>query len=252
MIVRRLVVVTYWARAGSAAAGRARSRLGADRGPPERHRRPVVRRHARTVMKLALEGAGFISAYDRTGSAGSGRRAAGRSTRRGAGVAVKQGVGVVLPASVDREERLDVALKAARGVTGNVIIDGGRHALPVRTTCSARRPRLATSVRTPSATNLRIGQTLRDGDAVGDVARRRPRYAKAMEALSKASSTSAAELRKARRELDPELRARLRRDGHRVAEHRPAAGCRELRQGGDPARGQHDGARAVPHARIYY
>jgi tetratricopeptide (TPR) repeat protein len=78
------------------------------------------------MMKLALEGAGFISAYDRNGI----RRSLGvrppelLDERAALELAVKQGVGVVLSGSVERQGgRYAVSVKATQAVTGNVIAE---------------------------------------------------------------------------------------------------------------------------------
>ncbi len=76
------------------------------------------------MLKLALEDAGFISAYDRLGI----RRTLGvrppdvLDERAAQEIAVKQGLGVVLSGSVDRQgSRYGVSVKATQAVTGNVI-----------------------------------------------------------------------------------------------------------------------------------
>jgi tetratricopeptide (TPR) repeat protein len=76
------------------------------------------------MMKLALEGAGFISAYDRAGIRRTlGVRPPEKLDERAAQeIAVKQGLGVVLSGSVDRQgSRYGVSVKATQAVTGNVI-----------------------------------------------------------------------------------------------------------------------------------
>jgi tRNA A-37 threonylcarbamoyl transferase component Bud32 len=76
------------------------------------------------VMKLALEGAGFISAYDRVGI----RRTLGvpppekLDESAALELAVKQGVNIVLAGSVARQgTRFEVSARAIQAVTGNVI-----------------------------------------------------------------------------------------------------------------------------------
>jgi tetratricopeptide (TPR) repeat protein/tRNA A-37 threonylcarbamoyl transferase component Bud32 len=76
------------------------------------------------VMKLALEGAGFISAYDRAGIRRTlGVRPPERLDEPAAlELAVKQGVNVVVAGSVAKQgNRFDVSVKAIEAVTGNVI-----------------------------------------------------------------------------------------------------------------------------------
>ena len=76
------------------------------------------------VLKLALEGASFVSAYDRSGI----RRSLGvvppdvLNERTAMELAVKQGVGVVLAGSVSRQRSgYSVSIKATQAVTGRVI-----------------------------------------------------------------------------------------------------------------------------------
>jgi len=77
------------------------------------------------MLKLALEGAGFISAYDRNGI----RRSLGvvppevLDEKAGRALAVQQGVGLVLAGALaaDGSGGYTVTLKAAESVTGNVI-----------------------------------------------------------------------------------------------------------------------------------
>jgi tetratricopeptide (TPR) repeat protein len=78
------------------------------------------------MLKLTLEGAGFISAYDRNGI----RRSLGvvpperLDAAAGRELAVKQGVGVVLSGALTREGTgIGLRLTATESVTGNVILD---------------------------------------------------------------------------------------------------------------------------------
>ena len=78
------------------------------------------------MLKLALEGAGFISAYDRNGI----RRSLGLTPpqtldeQAGRQIAVNQGLGVVLSGALTREgSGYGITLKAAESVTGNVIVN---------------------------------------------------------------------------------------------------------------------------------
>ncbi len=75
------------------------------------------------VMKLALEGAGFISAYDRTGLRSLGQRAPETLDERAAvEVAAKQGVDVVITGAIERQgDGFGLSVKAARTVTGEVV-----------------------------------------------------------------------------------------------------------------------------------
>jgi serine/threonine protein kinase/tetratricopeptide (TPR) repeat protein len=85
---------------------------------------PTFDRTLEPMLKLALEGAGFISAYDRSGiSRTLGVRPPEKLDERAAlEMAVKQGLGVVLSGSVDRQgDGYGVSVKATHAVTGNVI-----------------------------------------------------------------------------------------------------------------------------------
>src|SRR5262245_35713744 len=85
---------------------------------------PSFDRTLEPMLKIALEGAGFISAYDRNGISRSlGVRPPQTLDERAAQeLAVKQGLGVVLSGTVERQgNRFGVSLKAIQAVTGNVI-----------------------------------------------------------------------------------------------------------------------------------
>jgi len=75
------------------------------------------------MLKRALEGAGFISAYYRNGLGPLGVRAPERFDEAAAReLAVKQGLGVVISGSVTRQgNSYEIALKAAQTVTGATI-----------------------------------------------------------------------------------------------------------------------------------
>ena len=85
---------------------------------------PTLNRTLEPTLKLALEGAGFISAYDRTVIA----RTLGVQPPEkldevvAREIAVKQGVAVVLSGTVNRQgNAYEVSVKAVRAVTGDVI-----------------------------------------------------------------------------------------------------------------------------------
>ena len=84
---------------------------------------PTLSRTLEPTMKLALEGAGFISAYDRTIINRIGVPAPERLDERAAQeIAVKQGVGVVLAGSVSpRGAGYTVSVRATQPVTGELI-----------------------------------------------------------------------------------------------------------------------------------
>jgi tetratricopeptide (TPR) repeat protein len=92
---------------------------------------PAFDRTLEPVMKLALEGADFISAYDRLGIARSlGVRPPDVLDERAATeLAVKQGVGVVLSGGLAGQGGgLAISVKATRAVTGEVIVETTRTA----------------------------------------------------------------------------------------------------------------------------
>ncbi len=83
------------------------------------------------MLKLALEGAGFISAYDRTGIVRSlGVRPPEKLDEVAAReMAVKQGVSVVLSGAVTRQgSGYGISVKAVRAVTGDVIASASERA----------------------------------------------------------------------------------------------------------------------------
>ena len=85
---------------------------------------PTLNRTLEPTLKLALEGAGFISAYDRTGIARTlGVRPPEKLDEVVAReIAVKQGVAVVLSGTVNRQGNgYELSVKAVRAVTGDVI-----------------------------------------------------------------------------------------------------------------------------------
>ncbi len=78
------------------------------------------------MLKRALEGAGFISAYDRNGIARTigVRPPEDLDDTAARELAVKQGLGVVLTGSIAPDGRgYEISLKAAQAVTGHVIAD---------------------------------------------------------------------------------------------------------------------------------
>jgi len=139
------------------------------------------------MLKLALEGAGFISAYDRNDI----RRNLGVTPparldeTAGREIAVKQGVGVVLSGLVARDgDDFSIRLKAAESITGNVIADesteaGARDAVLGAATALGNRVRTALGDSTSESTRRFATETLSATslDVVRD-------YAQAMQALS--------------------------------------------------------------------
>jgi eukaryotic-like serine/threonine-protein kinase len=126
VLVAGLVGLTYWAAQGPP--------------PPVEHEPvsiliadldnttgdPTLNGTLEPMLKLALEGAGFISAYDRNGIRRSLGVAPPERLDEAAGrtIAVNQGVGVVLAGALTREgSGYGITLKATESVTGTVIVD---------------------------------------------------------------------------------------------------------------------------------
>ena len=83
------------------------------------------------ALKIALEGAGFISAYDRAGIRRTlGVKPPDRLDEQAAReVAIKQGLGVVLSGTLTRQgSGYGVAVRATQAVTGDLIADASRRA----------------------------------------------------------------------------------------------------------------------------
>jgi eukaryotic-like serine/threonine-protein kinase len=140
------------------------------------------------MLKLALEGAGFISAYDRTGmSRGLGVRPPDKLDEQAAAeIAVKQGLGVVLSGSIEQQgTRYAVSMKATRAVTGDVITSSTRRASSKQQVLGVATE-LATSVRSAlgddtSGSAQRFAMETLSATSL-EVVRE---YAAAMEALSR-------------------------------------------------------------------
>ena len=133
---------------------------------------PTFDRTLEPMLKLALEGAGFISAYDRSGISRSlGVRPPEKLDERAAlEMAVKQGLGVVLSGSVDRQgSGYGVSVKATHAVTGNVITSAKNRASSKDQVLGAAT-KLASEVREALGDDTSdSAQALRHGDSVGHV-----------------------------------------------------------------------------------
>jgi eukaryotic-like serine/threonine-protein kinase len=149
---------------------------------------PSFDRTLEPVLKLAMEGAGFISAYDRTAIRSNlGVRPPDKMDERAAQqIAVRQGLNVVLSGSVDRQgNRYTVSVKATQAVTGNVITEPDDRAsskdqvLSVATNLAARVRKALGDTTTSGSSQLFAMETLSATslDVVHD-------YAAAMDALS--------------------------------------------------------------------
>ena len=161
---------------------------------------PAFDRSLESVLKLALEGAGFITAYDRTGVRALGGVAPEKFDERAAlEIAVKQGVGVVVSGSLDRQGNgYSLSIKATQAVTGNVIATATDRAAGKERVLAAATG-LATTVRTAlgdetedsssqifamdtlSATNLEVVRQY----AVATEAMSRARHEEALQGFSK-------------------------------------------------------------------
>jgi tetratricopeptide (TPR) repeat protein len=121
---------------------------------------PAFDRTLEPVLKLALEQAGFISAYDRNGIARSlGVRPPETLDERAAlELAVKQGVGIVLSGSVDRQGNgYGVTFKATQAVTGNVIANA-------RNRASGKDQVVSVATRLAAAVRQALGDDTPDSD----------------------------------------------------------------------------------------
>lgn len=102
------------------------------------------------MLRRALEGASFISAYDRTRLGGTvGVRPPERLDEVAAReIAVKQGLGVIVAGSINPQgSGYNVSIRALQAVTGNVIATGDRRASNKEDVLAAAT-RLAATVRT--------------------------------------------------------------------------------------------------------
>jgi tetratricopeptide (TPR) repeat protein len=110
---------------------------------------PAFDRALEPMLRRALEGASFITAYDRSGVSTLGVQAPSKLDEGAAReIAAKQGLGVVVSGSVQRQgSGFVVALKAAETVTGKVIANASSRASTKDDVLSAATE-LATRVRT--------------------------------------------------------------------------------------------------------
>jgi tRNA A-37 threonylcarbamoyl transferase component Bud32 len=150
---------------------------------------PTFDRTLEPMLKLALENAGFISAYDRSGISRSlGVKPPEKLDERAAQeLAVKQGLGVVLSGSLERQgSGYGVSVKAVQAVTGNVITS-------VKNRASDKQQVLGVATKLATAVRKALGDNTSDSaqrfamEALSatslDVVRE---YAAAMDALSRA------------------------------------------------------------------
>jgi hypothetical protein len=86
---------------------------------------PTFDRTLEPMLRLALEGAGFINAYDRSRVRGTfGVQPPDKLDEAAARqVAMKQGVGIVLSGAIERNgDAYNISVKAAQPITGNVTV----------------------------------------------------------------------------------------------------------------------------------
>ncbi len=204
------------------------------------------------MLKLALEGASFISAFDRNGIARNlgVRPPATLDERVALEMAVKQGLGVVLSGSVDLQgSAYALTLKAAEAVTGRLITTASNTAASKDQVLGAATA-LVTAIRTAL------------GDDVSEAAQRFATqtfsatslevvraYAAAAEALSRSQSEQALQNFAKAVALDPNFGlgyAGMASAARNLDRQQDAERVRS-RSGSAPRR--HDGARAVPDAR---
>ena len=151
---------------------------------------PTFNRALEPTMKLALEGAGFISAYDRSGL---GSRLPEKLDEEAAQqLAVKQGLGVVLSGSLNRQgSGYGISVKATQAVTGNVITTASNRASSKEKVLGAVT-KLAATVRTALGDDTSGSAQLFAMDTLSATSLEVVReYAGAMQALSRSKNTEA-------------------------------------------------------------
>jgi serine/threonine protein kinase/tetratricopeptide (TPR) repeat protein len=169
---------------------------------------PTFEHTLESVLKLALEGAGFISAYDRTQMPALGLPpVAGKLEETAARqIALGQGFGVVITGSVERQgDAYKLSFKALQAVTGDTITTAEGRASNKEQVLTATT-KLATSVRkalgddTSESAQRFAMETLnaRSLDVVHE-------YARAMEALSNGKYEDARLSAAKAAELDPQF-----------------------------------------------
>jgi serine/threonine protein kinase/Flp pilus assembly protein TadD len=167
---------------------------------------PAFDRTLEPALRIALEGAGFISAYDRTLMPNLGVPAISGSFNESSArqIAVSQGLGVVVSGALERQgSGYVLSVKAAQAVTGNDIRSAqGRAAdknqvLPVAT-------KLATTVRKALGDDTSVSAQLFAMETLSarslEVTRE---YALAMEALSEGNNLEALRRASKAAELEP-------------------------------------------------
>ena len=110
---------------------------------------PTFDRSLESVLRLALEGASFITAYNRTGVRALGAAPPETLNERTAmEIAVKQGVGVVISGSIQRDgDGYQISVQATQPVTGDVIVSASNRG-SAKDRVLAVATNLATTVRT--------------------------------------------------------------------------------------------------------
>ena len=167
---------------------------------------PTFDKSLEPMMKLALEGAGFVSAYDRTAI----RRSLGvkppdqLDEKAATELAVKQGLGVVVSGAIVKEGyRYSIHMKAAQAVSGTLIADASQRASS-KDQVLAAATELATTIREAlgddtSDSSQRFAMETLSATSL-DVIRE---YAAAMEALSRSRFEEARESFGKAVKLDP-------------------------------------------------
>jgi eukaryotic-like serine/threonine-protein kinase len=112
------------------------------------------------MLRLALEGAGFVNAYDRSRIRSSFGMAPPEKLDEAAArqVAMKQGVGVVLSGAIDRSgDAYEIGVKAAQPISGNVTAS-------VRTRAAKKDQVLATVTRMAATVRNALGEKTSEAD----------------------------------------------------------------------------------------
>jgi TolB-like protein len=213
---------------------------------------PAFDRTLEPVLKRALEGASFISAFDRNSIRGTlgvlpPDQLDAVAARE---LAVKQGLGVVLSGAIDRQgDGYGITVKAVQTVTGNTLASADD-------TAANKQQVLEVATRLVTAVRTALGDEASESDQIlamaslsvtsldvvrlysgGQDAASKNQFDKALESFSEASSAGS------------QVRPRLPEHGRRVSQSGQAAGRAEVQQRGAPLSGRDDRAGALQHAR---
>jgi hypothetical protein len=195
------------------------------------------------VVRLALEGASFITAYDRTQMRNLGLQAvSGRLDEQAARkIALAQGLGIVVTGSLESKGGgYALSIKATQAVTGETVgsaedVASNKDQVLFTTTKAAAALRKAMGDKTSESDQRFAMETLTATslEAIRD-------YAAAMNNLADGKHAEALKNFSRRRRHRSEFRPGLRRNGHRITESETATGRGEVHQTGTGPHGSDD------------